>query len=131
MRVQELKKLGAEIVDRAQKGGADVAEVLLVEGANLSAKVRMGAPEIVQEATSRGIGLRVILGSKSATAHSSDLSPNGLEFLIRDAIELASLSQPDEFAVAPDPSLLAKSFPDLDLYDATLADFGAAEALDL
>ena len=44
-------------------------------------------------------------------------------------MELAQLSEPDELNKLPDPSELATSIPDLDLYDDTVAHVDAAWAL--
>ena len=37
--------------------------------------------------------------------------------LVADALELASLSEPDELAAPPDPTELTRALPDLDLFD--------------
>ena len=49
-RLDELLDLGDAIVARATKGGATVAECVLRSGAELSAKVRPGAPRLVEGA---------------------------------------------------------------------------------
>ena len=45
--IDKLMELGAQVVERARKQGADVAEAGVSEGAHLSVKVRMGEPELV------------------------------------------------------------------------------------
>ncbi|MGB0680095.1 MAG: PmbA/TldA family metallopeptidase, partial [Polyangiales bacterium] len=97
-----------EVVKRARAGGADVAEAVLRQGSHLSAKVRAKAPELVSEADSAALGLRVMRGQQVAVAHSSDLSPHGLETLVADALELASLTEPDPHAGPPAPEALAR-----------------------
>jgi PmbA protein len=124
-------ELGQDIVARAQKQGATVAECAVQEGAHLSAKVRLGEPELVEEAASRSVGLRVMIGQKVAVTYTSDLTPSGLTRLVEDAIELAQLSQPDPFAGPPDASLLSKASDhrELDLFDAAVDGVDAAEAV--
>ena len=51
---------------RDAKAGADDAEVLVRDGTELTAKVRLGEPELVQEAGSRALGLRVLRGRPRA-----------------------------------------------------------------
>jgi PmbA protein len=123
--------LASDVVKRAEGRGASVAECTVQDGAHLSAKVRLGEPELVEEASSRSVGLRVMLGQKVAVTFTSDLSPGGIERLVEDAVELAQLSQPDPFAGAPDPSLLSKpeQHVDLDLFDAAVDGVDAAEAV--
>jgi len=124
-------ELGAEVVSRAQKQGATIAECTVQDGAHLSAKVRLGEPELVEEAASRSVGLRVMIGQKVAVTYTSDLTPGGLARLIEDALELAQLSQPDPFAGGPELSQLSKTseHPDLDLFDPAVDGVDAAEAI--
>ena len=130
-RVDKLVALATSIVERATKSGAGVAEALVREGQELSAKVRMGEPELVEEASPRGVGLRVIIDGKAAVTYSSDTTESGLDSLVRDAIELAELAQPDEFNAPPDSSLLATSLPEMELFEASAADLDAATAIHL
>jgi PmbA protein len=121
----------ADVVATAQKRGASLAECTVQEGAHLSAKVRLKETELVEEAASRSIGLRVMLGQKVAVTYTSDLTQAGLKRLVEDAIELAELSQPDPFAGAPDPSLLSRSeqHAQLDLFDPAVDGVDAGEAV--
>jgi PmbA protein len=124
--------LPARVVEAAQKAGATVAESVYRDGFHLSAKVRMREPELVEEAGSRSIGLRLMIGQKVAQTSTSDLSDRGLARLVDDAIELATLAEADPFAGAPDPSLLSKASEhvDLDSYDELVNSIDAASAVD-
>lgn len=128
---EQLLELGDHIVERARKAGADVAEAFVRRGAHLSTKVRMGEPELVEEAGSRSVSLRVISGKRVAVTYTSDLSEHGITRFIEDAIELASLSQTDEFAGPPDPALLARpdQFAQLELFDPAMSALGSGDAL--
>ena len=127
----ELLDLGARIVERARKAGADVAEAVVSEGSHLSTKVRLGAPELVEEAGSRSVGLRVIQGGRVAVSATSDLSEAGIARFVEDAMELAGLSERDELAGPPDPSLLSRreQHADLDLFDPSVDAIDGAAAL--
>ncbi len=129
--LEELLALGDRVVARARALGADVAEAVASGGSHLSTKVRMRAPELVEEAGSRGVGLRVMLGQQVAVSYTSDLTDGGLERLVEDAIELARLSQPDEFAGPPDASQLsaASDHASLDLQDPRVQSVDGASAL--
>ena len=94
-----LLELAADLVDRARKLGADVAEASARTGWELSAKVRLGKTELVEEAGHHGVSLRVIRGGRVATTSTSDLTPHGIERCAgRRALELSGLSEPDPFA---------------------------------
>jgi PmbA protein len=111
--------------------GATVAECVLRSGAELSAKVRLGEPELVEEAGHRSAGLRVMKGKQVASTSTSDLSEAGIERFIADAIELVELSQEDPFAGPADPKLLCdpSTLPDLELYDPAGGIADAAQAI--
>ncbi len=129
--LDRMLNLASDLVTRAKKRGADVAECVVQDSAHLSAKVRLGEPELVEEASSRSAGMRLMLGQQVAVTYTSDLSPAGLELLITDALELAQLSQPDPFAGPPDPALLStrEQHADLDLFDHSVDAVDAAEAV--
>jgi PmbA protein len=130
--LNELLELGDRILAMATKGGATVAEALLRSGAELSAKVRLGKPELVEEAAHRSAGLRVMKGKQVATTSTSDLTEAGIERFVADALELVELAQEDPFAGPPDPKLLLdpKTAPELDLYDPKGGGVDAAKAID-
>lgn len=127
----DLLDLASDVAQRAKKAGADVAEVLARTSRNLSVKVRLGDPELVEEAGSSAVGLRVLKDGRSATTSTSDLSPSGLETLIRDALEISALSEQDPLSDPPPAADQETAPPDLDLYDPALEDFDGARAREL
>jgi PmbA protein len=127
--VKHLCDIAAMTVELARRAGADDVEVLVGEGAELTAKVRMGAPELVQEAQSSALGLRVQRGARRAVTFTSDLRREALEALCAESVALAELAEPDEAAAPPSPSELATTLPDLDLYDPEVGRVEAAWAL--
>jgi PmbA protein len=127
--MKELGDAAQLAVELAKKAGADAAEVIVRDGSELTTKVRLGQPELVQEAGSRALGLRVLVGARRAVTYTSDLRRESLAELCRESVELAQLAEPDEFALPPDPALLAKTFPELELYDPAVAEVDAAWAL--
>jgi PmbA protein len=129
--LDELLTLGDRVVKAVTARGATVAECVLRSGADLSAKVRLGEPELVEEAGHRSAGLRVMKGKRVASTSTSDLSERGIERFIADALELVELAQEDPFAGPADPKLLcdpAKQ-PDLELYDPAGGALDAAQAI--
>jgi PmbA protein len=127
--IKELCDVAQLAVELAKKAGADHCDVYVRDGSELTAKVRLGEPELVQEAAARSLGLRVLKGAKRAVTSTSDLRRESLEALCKETVELAQLAEPDEYALPPDPELLAKSIPELDLYDPAVGDVEASWAL--
>ncbi len=130
--ISSLENLAADVVSRARKGGADVAEAIARSGSQLTTKVRLGEPELVEEASHRSLGMRVIKQGRVALTSTSDLTARGIDRFVKDAIELVDISQEDPFAGPADPALIASGpFPDLELYDPKGGEVTAAQAVEL
>jgi len=129
--LSELLELGDRIVAMATKGGITVAECMLRSGAELSARVRLDKPELVEEAAHRSAGLRVMKGKQVATTSTSDLTEGGIHRFVADALELVELSQEDPSAGPADKDLLvdATKAPNLDLFDPKGGSVDAAQAI--
>ena len=126
----QLLELAGDLVARARKLGADVAEASARTGWELSAKVRLGKTELVEEAGHHGVSLRVIRGGRVATTATSDLTARGIERCVADALELCALSEPDEFAGPAAQELLSKApHPDLELFDPSIDSIDAERAI--
>jgi PmbA protein len=126
-----LLDLATDLMQRAVKRGVDVAEVRARSGSELSVKVRLGEAELIEEASHRSVGMRVIKNRRVALTSTSDLTPKGLEQFIDDALELVAISEEDAFAGPADPALLAHgAMPDLELFDPACGQIDATVALD-
>ncbi len=126
----DLLALASELVERARKAGADVAEAGARGGFELSVRVRLGKPELVEEAGHHSVSLRVIKDQRVAITGTSDLSPSGIERCVEDALALVQLSEPDPFAGPADPALLCSPpHPDLDLFDPSVGAIDAGQAI--
>jgi PmbA protein len=112
----DLRELAQDIVRRAMSGGATAAECVVREGDEFSTLVRMGQVETLKESGSKSIGVRVFNGQRTASTHSSDFSRQGLDRMVKSAIELSRITSEDPFAGIPEASLLGSLPGDLDLY---------------
>jgi PmbA protein len=101
-------KLTRDLVEKAQKLGAEATEVYLMTGRNLSIQVREYEMETIEEAASVGIGFRVLKGGGLGFSHCNDLPAKALEDSIMRAITFAKITTPDEYNVLPESTLLAK-----------------------
>ncbi|HEY6722499.1 MAG TPA: metallopeptidase TldD-related protein [Polyangiaceae bacterium] len=127
-----LMDLAGQVVEKARAQGATVAEASAGTGWELSTRVRLGEVELVEEAGTRSLSLRVIKEGRVAMTATSDLTPAGIQRCIDDAIELCELSEVDLHAGPAEAQLLAQGpFPDLDLFDPTVADVDANQALEI
>ncbi|MCU1337349.1 MAG: microcin-processing peptidase 1 [Bryobacterales bacterium] len=106
---------------RALELGASGAECTLSEGEEFSASVRMREIENLKQAGSRGAGIRVLVGNLTGSSRTSDLSTQGIETMVRGALDLARITTPDPHAGLPDPADLGRFEGDLRLYDDAVA----------
>jgi PmbA protein len=112
----DLESLTADVVALAIKAGATDAEAVVREGDEFSVNVRMGQVETLKESGSRGLGLRVFLGTKSASTSTSDLTPDGIRQLVDGAVALAKVTEEDPFTGLPETAEFGSVPGDLHLF---------------
>ncbi len=112
----DLESLAADVVALAMKAGASDAEAVVREGDEFSVNVRMGEVETLKESGSRGLGLRVFQGTRSASTSTSDLTPDGIRQLVEGAMALAKVTEEDPFAGLPDTAEFGSLSEDPHLY---------------
>ena len=104
--MDKLLQLAENVMGAAKSAGADVAEASVVGGWDLSTRVRLGKVERVEEAGQRHLALRVIKSNQMASSSTSDLSDEGLQRCVADALMLADLSEPDPLTAPAPPERL-------------------------
>ncbi len=112
----DLESLAADVVALAMKAGASDAEAVAREGDEFSVNVRMGKVETLKESGSRGLGLRALLGKRSGSASTSDLTPEGIRQLVEGALALARVTEEDKFSGLPETAEFGSVPDDLHLY---------------
>jgi PmbA protein len=112
----DLREIAQDIVRRAMAGGATAAECVVREGDEFSTVVRLGQVETLKESGSRSIGVRVFNGKRAASTYSSDFSRDGLDRMLKSALELSKITSEDPFSGIPEAGQLGSLSGDLDLY---------------
>jgi PmbA protein len=126
----DLESLAADVVAMAVKAGASDAEAVVREGDEFSVNVRMGQVETLKESGSRGLGLRVFLGTRSASTSTSDLTPDGIRQLVEGAVALAKVTEEDPFTGLPDAADFGSVSDDLHLYYEDVYSLSGAERIE-
>lgn len=116
MSENHLLDLAAKVVKLARDAGATDAECTLAEGEEFSANVRMRELENLKEAGSRAAGLRILIGRKTGSSYTSDLSREGIAHLVKSAVELSDITTDDPHADLPEAGELGSIEGDLKLY---------------
>ncbi|RYB97041.1 TldD/PmbA family protein [Ciceribacter ferrooxidans] len=106
-----------QLVDLALKAGADSADAVVVRSRSKSVGVRLGKVETTESSESDDFSLRVFIGRQVASVSAN---PGfDLKALAERAVAMAKVSPEDPFAGLADAADLARSYPDLDLFDPT------------
>src|SRR2546427_7931138 len=111
--------IAQHVVDRVKNSGATAADVMIREDDTFSVTVRMAEIETLKEAISRNLMLRVFIGKRTATSHTSDISGAVVDRLVDETVEMARLTSEDESGGLPEAAFFQKKFPDLKLLDPT------------
>lgn len=126
----DYRELAQDLLKRARAAGADAADVLVVEGSEFSVSVRRGELETLKEAGSKGLGLRVFVGRRTATASTSDFSPASLREFVASVVEMGRATGEDPAAGLPD-EVVPPDASDLGIFDASLATLATPERIEL
>jgi PmbA protein len=114
--LDRLADLSEDVIRRARAAGASQAEVSASVETGLSVTVRLSEVETVERTRDRGFGLTVYFGQRKGSASTADLKPESIEATIGQACAIARYTEEDPCAGLADPALMAKDFPDLDLW---------------
>jgi PmbA protein len=120
--MSEFVEVAQSAVKRAMELGATGAECTITEGEEFSVSVRMREVENLKQAGSRGAGIRVLIGKHTGSSYTSDLSREGMESMVKAAINLAAITTEDPHAGLPDPEELGSIAGDLRLFDPAIAE---------
>ena len=90
-----------QLVKLARKAGAAEAEAYAERTRDSSVRVRDGEVEELHQASSKGVGLRVIIGKRLGFAYGTDFSKDGLRALAGRAVALSKGAARDEANALP------------------------------
>ncbi len=128
----ESRAAAERLVEHAVAAGADCADAIYIGSRSTEVQVRLGELDQVDRSEGERVGLRVFVGSRSASVASSDLAKEALEELVGRAVTMAREAPEDPFAgLAPTELLAASPFPDLDTIDSVQIDPAGLRALAL
>ncbi len=113
---QRLADVAQQALAEARALGATQAEAAINLAQGLAVTVRLGEVETVEHTRDKGLGVTVYFGQRTGSASTTDLSAAAVREAVRAACTIAKYTAVDDCAGLADPALLARDFPDLDLY---------------
>jgi len=129
--MSSLEQIAIGLVERAKGAGATAADVVVREADEFSANLRTGKIESLKEAASKALGLRVLLGIRTATSFSSDFSEQSLARLVGRTVAMAKVTSEDPASGLPEPGQLGRYAGDLDLYSDDVESLSTGDRIEL
>ena len=129
--MRSLLDITQHVIARVRKAGASAADVMIREDDTFSVSVRMTEIETLKEAISRSLMLRVFVGKRTATSHTSDISEPVVDKLVDETVEMARLTSEDESGGLPESAVFQGAFPDLNLLDPSWESLSPEERINL
>lgn len=120
-----------EVLHHAKQLGASDAAVEVAENQGLSVAVRHQDLETVEQTRDRSLSVTVFSGNKRGSASTSDFSTKALKETVEAAWHIARYTAEDPLAGLPDEEDLARTYPDLALYNPWHIDANMAARLAL
>jgi PmbA protein len=111
----DLDSLVRFALDETRRLGASEAEVGISIDTGLSVTARLGDVETLEYQRDRGMGVTVYRGKRKGSASTGDLSRQAISETVAKAVSIAGFTAEDPCAGLPDPDMIARDIPDLDL----------------
>ena len=125
----DYRNLATDLLKMARTAGADAADLLVAEGTEFSATVRQGEVETLKEAGSKGLGIRVFVGKRTASSYTSDFSRPALQRLVEETVGMARATGEDAAAGLPD-EMIPPEDVDLAMHDSSPAELPTEEKIE-
>jgi PmbA protein len=111
-----LRNIAQDMLDYAKQRGATAASVQVSEGFGQGVTVRQGVVETIEYNRDKGLGITVYLGQQRGNASTSDFAPQAMRDTVDAALSIARYTAKDDYSGLPDADMLARDYPDMDLY---------------
>jgi len=100
----------------AKQRGASAASVEVTEGFGQGVTVRHGEVETIEYNRDKGLGITAYIGRQRGNASTSDFSAKAIRDTVDAALSIARYTASDDCSGLPDADMLAREYPELDLY---------------
>ena len=114
--LDDMRQLAEDTLRLAKQRGASASEVQLSISTGQQVSVRMGSTESIEYNRDKDMTLSVYLGQHRGHVSISDFTPTALREAVTRATEIAQYTADDSCCGLAERELMAKQFPDLELY---------------
>jgi len=119
------KNLAEDILKKAVKSGADLAEVFMLSARSLSAEVKSREIDALEISKDFGYSLRVIKDKRLGFSYSTE--PEQWRSVVDDALESSRFTGEDPFLDIAGPA----AYPEIDTYDGAIAGISEEDAIEM
>jgi len=112
----DLRNIAQDMLDYAKQRGATAASTDVSVGFGQGVTVRRGEVETIEYNRDKGLSVTVYHGQQRGSSSTSDFSPQAVRDAVDAALSIARYTAKDDCAGLPDEDMLARDFPDMDLY---------------
>src|SRR5262245_38649897 len=118
--MQDYRNLAADLVAALKKQGADASDVYIVATSRFNVALRLGRIEKLEQAISKGLGLRVFKGGATALTFTTDFADRTIKDLIKETMEIVKVSNADKYNGLAPKELLGAYDGKLMMFDEAL-----------
>lgn len=112
----EWKEIASDVLKAAKAKGASHAEMACSASQGFTVNVRLGEVETIEYHRDKGVDITVYFGRQSGSASTTDVKKQSIENAVSAACSIAKATGSDPCHGLADKELMAKDYPDLDLY---------------
>lgn len=129
--LDRLERAAQWAIEKARSLGAEDCQAYAAQGERASIRIRDAKVELLSEARSTSLRLRVLKDHRSASSSTNDLRKDAIQSFVRTTVEMAELSEPDALSEAPKPAPRRGRLKDLEEFDAAAPKISVARCLRL
>jgi PmbA protein len=112
----EWQEIAAKALKTAKEKGASHAEIACSMSEGFTVNIRLGEVETIEYHRDKGIDITVYFKNQSGSASTTDINQQSIENAVDAACSIAKATGSDPCHGLADPELMARQYPDLDLY---------------
>jgi PmbA protein len=129
--MQDYRSLAADLVAALKKQGADACDVYIGTTTRFNTTIRLSRIEKLEQATSKGLGLRVFKNGATALTFTTDFDDRAVKSLVRETMEIVKVSNSDPHNGLAPKEALGSYEGKLQLFDEKIAGIPAEKKIDL
>lgn len=129
--MEDYRSFAADLVAALKKQGADACDVYISTTTRFTTQLRLGRIEKLEQATSKGLGLRVFKKGATALTFTTDFADRAVKDLARETMEIVKVSNADAHNGLAPKDAMGRYEGRLDIYDEALESVPAEKKIEL